>query len=102
MNTQATNGANAMKSIFENYVAIIIGEKEIPFKMRRQGLTRDLLKRSLLMFASYGGSRPKQLLDLAIAGNADARKLLVNAACDGYARQAQIVLKSKLKELINA
>lgn len=99
MNTQATNGANAMKSIFENYVAIIIGEKQIPFKMRRRGLTRDLLRRSLLMFANGGGARSKQLLDLAVGGDHNARRLLIDAAVTGYQKQAQIVLKPKSKEL---
>lgn len=82
-----------MKSIFENYLAIVIGEKEIPFRLRRKGLTRVLLKRSLLMFASGGSARSKQLLDLAIAGNADARKLLIDAALRGYEREAALSLR---------
>ncbi|MBD1846644.1 hypothetical protein H6F89_25125 [Cyanobacteria bacterium FACHB-63] len=96
-----TTEVSDMKSIFENYLAIVIGEKEIPHRLRRRGLTRVILRRSLLMFASGGGSRPKQLLDMAIAGNSDARKLLIDAALKGYERQEQFSVKSQQrKELV--
>lgn len=90
-----------MKEIFENYLAIVLGEKQLP-KRRPQGLTKGLLEQNLSHYVTLGKARPKKLLEMVRQGDGNARKLLIEAAVRGHQRQFEVFNQyEKSREVTN-
>lgn len=91
-----------MQEIFENYLAIVLGEKELPKQSRVIGMSRALLQKSLFHYVNLGGGRPKELLEMVRQGVPNARRLLIDAAVKGHEEQFRVFTEyENSRELVN-